>query len=139
MRAIQSPVPDSLITIGFDEALPVTETAPDFAPLDFGEKVTLIVQFALAATLFPHVEVMPNWPTAFIEEIFRAVWPVLLSVTVCGALVVPTLCFLKFSGDVGEKETTPVFSSALPSRERLIELRRDVAYHRRIKASMHFR
>ncbi|MGA7906478.1 MAG: hypothetical protein WCA16_03650 [Candidatus Sulfotelmatobacter sp.] len=36
-------------------------TLPDFAPLDFGEKVTLIVQLALAATLEPQVDVMPKW------------------------------------------------------------------------------
>lgn len=55
------PVPESSITCGFDDALSLIVTLPDFAPLDFGEKVTLIVQLALAATLEPQVDVMPKW------------------------------------------------------------------------------
>ena len=93
------------------------EIVPDFGPFVFGENVTLIVQFAPAATLVPHVDVIPNWPAAFIEEMVSAILPVLVRVTVCGALVVPTACFLKFSGVVGEKLTTPVLSrvtTALP-------------------------
>ncbi len=50
-----------------------------------------MVQFAPAGTLAPQVEVTANWPDeAFIEEIVSAPLPVLVSVTVSGALVVPT-------------------------------------------------
>jgi len=38
----------------------------------------------------PQVEVTPNWALAFIDAIFNAVVPVLVSVTVSGALVVLT-------------------------------------------------
>lgn len=68
---------------------------PDFAPCVFGEKVTLMVQSAPGATLSWHVDVTPNWFDAFMAEIFNSVVPVLVSVTVCGALVVPCFCFLK--------------------------------------------
>jgi hypothetical protein len=55
-----------------------------------GVKVTLIVQLAPAATLAPQVLVWAKSPLAATLEMFRAALPVLVSVTVCGALVVPT-------------------------------------------------
>jgi hypothetical protein len=58
---------------------------------------------------------MANWPATFIAEMFNAVLPVLVSVTFCAGLVVPTACFLKFSGEVGEKRTAPVFSKMIPA------------------------
>jgi len=96
-----------------DDALSLTVTVPDFAPFDVGENVTLIVQLAPARMLFPQVEVMANCAEAFTAEIFNSVAPVLVSLTVCGALVVPAACFLKVSGVVGEKVTTPVFRRAM--------------------------
>ena len=84
------------------------EIVPCAAPCFVGEKVALIVHFAPAATLLPQVEVMANSALAFVEEIFSAVPPVLVSVTLCALLVVPTVCFSKFNGVVGEKLTTPV-------------------------------
>ena len=108
---IYVPVPDSSITCGFDDALSIIVIVPVFAPFWVGENVTLTVQFAPAATLAPQVEVIPNSALAFIDAILSAVLPVLVSVTVCGELVVPTVCFLKFSGVVGEKATTPVLSN----------------------------
>jgi hypothetical protein len=110
------PVPDSSITCGFDDALSFIVTVPDFTPADVGENVTLMTQFAPAATLDPQVEVIPNWPAAFIAEIFSAVLPLLVSFTVCGALVVPVFCFLKTSGVVGEKTTAPVLSRVIAPR-----------------------
>ena len=68
-----------------------------------------------ASTFAWQVEVMANCPAALIEEIFSALAPVLVSVTFSGALVVPTACFLKFNGVVGERLTTPVFSSTITS------------------------
>ena len=104
-------MPESSITCGLEDALSMIETVPDLGPCVFGEKVTLILQLAPAATLMWQVEVMANWPAAFIEEMFSAVLPVFVSVTVCGALVVPVACFLKFSGVVGKKLTAPVLSN----------------------------
>jgi hypothetical protein len=68
-----SPVPVSRITCGLDDALSRIETVPDFRPVEVGENVTLTVQFAPGATLFPHVEVTPNWALAFMDPIFKAV------------------------------------------------------------------
>ena len=80
------PVPESSITCGLDDALPSMVTVPDFAPCVVGEKVTLMLQVLPAATLPPHVEVISNWPVAFIAEIFSAVLPVLVS------LIRPAAC-----------------------------------------------
>ena len=84
------------------------EIVPCFVPFWVGENVTLIVHLPPAATLAPQVDVTANSALAFMDAILNAVLPVLVSVTVCGGLVVPTACFLKFSGVVGEKLTTPV-------------------------------
>ena len=108
--SVQSPIPESSITCGLEEALSTIETVPDFGPCVFGEKATLILQLAPAATLLRQVEVMANWPATFMEEMFSAVLPVFVSVTLCGALVLPAACFLKFSGLMGENLTTPVLS-----------------------------
>src|ERR1700730_13689742 len=96
------------MTCGLVDALSMMVIVPCTEPFFAGENVTLIVHFAPAATLAPQVEVTPNSVLAFIDAILNAVLPVLVRVTVCGVLVVPTACFLKFSGVVGEKLTTPV-------------------------------
>ena len=76
-----------------------------------GENVALLmVQFAPAVTVAPQVEVMPNSALAFIDLIVSAVEPLFVRVTVSGELFVPTACVLKFSGNVGERLTTPVLS-----------------------------
>ena len=49
------PIPVKIITCGLPEALSVMVTEALRLPLDVGSKVTLIVQFAPAATLAPHV------------------------------------------------------------------------------------
>jgi hypothetical protein len=49
-----------------DDALSLMVTVPDFAPVDVGEKVTLMVQLLPATTPFPQVELMPNCPATFI-------------------------------------------------------------------------
>src|SRR5579871_1531382 len=98
------------MTWGLVEALSTMEIVPWTVPFFVGEKVALIVHVAPAATEEPQVEVTANSALALTEAILNAVVPVLVSLTVCGLLVVPTACFLKFSGVVGEKLTTPVFS-----------------------------
>src|ERR1700730_18002771 len=107
------PVPRSSITCGFDEALSMIEIVPCFAPFCVGEKVALIVQVPAGATLVLQVEVRLNSGLAFIEAILSALAPAFVRVTVCGGLVVPMACFLKFSGVVGEKLTTPVLSRGI--------------------------
>jgi hypothetical protein len=59
-RQAYVPVPDNSTTIGFDDALSLIVTVPDFAPLDIGENVTLIGQLAPAATLDPQFDFIPN-------------------------------------------------------------------------------
>ncbi len=85
------PVPSSSITCGFDDALSMMLIVPCAAPFLAGENVALIVQFAPGATLAPQVEVTANSALAFMDLIFSSVLPVLVSVTICALLVVPTL------------------------------------------------
>jgi|HubBroStandDraft_4_1064222.scaffolds.fasta_scaffold1637508_1 hypothetical protein len=59
-RDFYVPVPNRSITCGLVEALSMIVIVPVSFPLVFGEKITLIVQFAPGATLSPHVEVMLN-------------------------------------------------------------------------------
>lgn len=65
-------------------------SVPACAPIVPGVKVTVMVQLAPDATLVPHVFVAANGPLAETLVTPRAVLPVLLSVTVCAAEVVPT-------------------------------------------------
>ena len=69
----------------------VIVTVPVRAPAAVGVKVTEIVQFAPAATLAPQVLVCEKSPDAAIEVMVRAAVPELVSVTVCAALVVPSV------------------------------------------------
>ena len=69
------PVPESSITCGLEEALSTIKTVPDFGPCVFGEKATLILQLAPAATLLRQVEVMANWPATLIDAMLSAVLP----------------------------------------------------------------
>jgi len=75
-------VPSSSITCGLVEALSMIEIVPCTVPCCVGEKVTLIVQFAPAATLDPQVEVTANSVLALIDAILSAVVPVLVTLTI---------------------------------------------------------
>jgi len=62
-----------------------------------GVKVTLIVQFAPATRVAPHVLALwlnsaALFPTTAMLEIFSTELPMLLSISVCTALVLPTNC-----------------------------------------------
>ena len=61
-------------------------------PLAVGVKVTLIVQEALGARFEPQVFVSEKSPLAVILLMVRVPFPVLLRVTLCGLLLVPTGC-----------------------------------------------
>ena len=91
--APQVPVPDSIMTCGFEEALSRMEMVPDFTPELVGEKVTLMTHLPRGATLWPQVlELRLNWSVTFMEEMASVVPPLLVRVTVSGLLVVPTRC-----------------------------------------------
>lgn len=81
---------------GLPEALSVTESEALRAPVAVGLNVTLMVQFAPAATLEPHVLVSAKSPlfapVMLMPEplMVKVAVPVLVKVTVCDALVLPT-------------------------------------------------
>ena len=80
-------------------ALSVIVTEADRVPGAVGEKVTLMVQLLPAATGLPQVLVWaksPEFvPVTVTAVTFNVAFPVLFTVTVWAALVVPTPCALK--------------------------------------------
>jgi len=70
----------------------VTVTEPVRDPVAVGVKVTLIVHDALAARLVPQLLVSEKSPLTVMLEIARVAPPGLLSVTLCGLLLVPSIC-----------------------------------------------
>jgi hypothetical protein len=66
-------------------------------PVPLGLKVTLIVQLAPAATLAPAQVLTVSgkslalFPPSGVPEIVSVAVPLLVTITVCGALVVPTV------------------------------------------------
>jgi len=94
-----TPVPDSAATcvLAVPLLLSVTVNAPYKLPAVVGAKFTAIVQLPPAATgtaveqLVPAAAI-PNGPVVAIPLIVKLAVPVLFSVTVCDALVVPTAC-----------------------------------------------
>jgi hypothetical protein len=68
----------------------LTLSVPLRAPVAVGVKVTVIVQLAPAANVLPQLLVWAKSPLAATLLIVRGAFPVLLNVTVCAVLVVPT-------------------------------------------------
>jgi hypothetical protein len=99
-----TPVPVRLTVWVAGLALSAMVTAPVLAPTAVGLKVTLRVQLAPAATLAPQVLVWEKSPLAVMLVTLRATFPVLLSVTVCALLLVPTACAGKVR-EAGERLT----------------------------------
>src|SRR5579864_3794733 len=85
-------------------------------PVTVGLNVTLIVQFAPAATELPQVLVSPYCALAKILVMLSAALPLLFSVTVCAALVVFSvwLANVKLAGD---KLTAGVPAAPVPARD----------------------
>lgn len=88
------PVPDSFITSGLSGALSLTVAAPLIDPFTLGVNVTLNVHVAPEATVAPQ-GVAPDGaaaksPLATRLDMVRVPPELLVSVTVLGALVVPT-------------------------------------------------
>src|SRR5207249_4739449 len=104
-----SPVPVRLTACGLPLALSVTLNDALLVPLAVGVKVTLIVHCAPAATEVPQLLVCPKSPllapVMAMLEMFNVAEPMLLRVTACAALVVPTISFGNPSED-GDKRTT---------------------------------
>jgi hypothetical protein len=91
-------VPVSDTVCGLPVALSVMVKVPMRVPAAVGVNVTLKVQFALAANMagsVPHVFVCAKSPEVPIAVIVKLPVPVLVSVTVCAALVVFSAWLLK--------------------------------------------
>jgi hypothetical protein len=89
--AVLEPLPVRLTDCGLPEALSVTLKLPGRVPDAVGVNVTLMVQFSPAARELPQVLFSAKSPLDAMLVIVRAALPVLDSVTVCAALVVPTV------------------------------------------------
>ena len=99
---LPSPTPVSVVVSGLFGALSVTVTVAFSVPAIDGVNVTLIAQVACGATL-PDVQVLvslkslPLAPLIPTEVTVRFELPVLVTVIVMGALVVPSFTFPKLS------------------------------------------
>src|SRR5579864_199650 len=85
------PVPVRLTVCGLFAALSVKVIVPVRVPVAVGVNVTLIVQLPPMATRLPQVFVCPKSPLGTILEMLSAAVPVFVSVSVCAALVAPTV------------------------------------------------
>lgn len=88
--AVGLPVPSKDTVCGLPAALSMKVIAPVRDPVAVGVNVTLIVQLPPTTTVLPQVFVCPKSPLAAILEMMSAAVPVLFSVSVWAALVVPT-------------------------------------------------
>ena len=88
-----TPVPVRVTVCGEPGALLAIETDADSPPAEVGEKVTLIVQLALAESALPQAFDCPNSvafvPVTEMLVILSVALPELVSVTDCALLVVP--------------------------------------------------
>src|SRR5260370_4537233 len=94
------PIPVRLTDCGLPDVLSVMLRVPVRLRDAVGVNVTLMVQFALAATELPQVLVWAKSPLAETLVRFSEALPVLESVTDCAALVVPTVWLAKASEEV---------------------------------------
>ena len=83
----ETPVPVSEIICGLLAALSVKLTEPTALPAVVGVKVTLMVQIPPAVRDEPQVLVCAKGAVAVIEARVRVAVPVLVTVTICAALV----------------------------------------------------
>jgi hypothetical protein len=92
-KLADAPVPVREMLCGLPEALSVTLMLPVRVPDAVGVNVTLITQFAPAASELPQVLASAKSPVAEIPVIVSAAFPVLLNVTACLLLVELTVWF----------------------------------------------
>ena len=107
--------PLKLTVCGLPAALSATVSVPVRVPEVVGINVTLMVQLAPAATELPQLLVWAKSPLALMAVILRAALPELLSVTVCGALVVPCAWLPKVRL-TGERPATGPLADPVPVR-----------------------
>ncbi len=86
------PTPAKLTFEGLPGALCVIESVPLAVPAEVGVKVTFAVQLVLGARKLPQVVACANGPDTVVLLMNSVPVPVLLRVTGCGALLVPTSC-----------------------------------------------
>src|SRR5437763_1117278 len=86
-----TPLPSSATVCGLSAASSVNVTAPVSVPNCVGVKTTLIVHEAPACRTAGQVFVCKKSPVLAMLVIFRSPLPLLVSVTVTGALLEPTL------------------------------------------------
>lgn len=103
-------VPLRLTVCGLPAALSVNERVPEAAPAEVGAKLTATVQVDPAVTAVEVKQVVPelamvNGPVMVIPVKVRLASPVLVRVTDCAALLVPSACPAKVSEE-GAKLTT---------------------------------
>jgi hypothetical protein len=111
------PVPLSGTPCGLPGALSVTRNVELRAPLLVGVKVTLMVQLELGARPAPPIGQLLVWPKLLalppkipMFEMISGEPPELVTVTACGALVVPTVC----AGNVSEAGDRVMAAAATP-------------------------
>ena len=85
-----TPFPATLTDWGLFDALSVMTSVPLSPPGAVGVNVTLMVQFALAATELPQVLVSAKPALTEMLVIFKVALPAFVSVIVCAELAMPT-------------------------------------------------
>src|SRR5215467_10999758 len=86
-----TPVPLREAVWGFEEALSLTVRVPVREPAAVGLKLTLMAQPAFAAREAPQLFVCEKSPVTAMPAIVNTPGPLLVSVSVLAALVVPTV------------------------------------------------
>ena len=89
------PLPDRATECGLPVAVSVSDRAADFAPVVVGANLTLMVVFALGATvigsvLFVSENCAASVPVMLMAVIFRSAVPLFVTTTGVAVLVVPT-------------------------------------------------
>ena len=97
-----TPLPLKLTECGLPAASLVIVTAPVKLPEVVGLNVTLMVQLIADVSVVPQFPVTAKSPLATMPVILRRVPLVLVSITVCAALVVPEVWLVK-DKEVGER------------------------------------
>src|SRR5437016_3712448 len=95
--AMLEPAPVRLTVCGLPEVLSVARRLPVRVPDAVGENVTLMAQFPPTATELPQLSVSAKSPLVGIVVIANEAEPVFVIVTVCAALVVPSVLIAKAS------------------------------------------
>jgi hypothetical protein len=107
------PVPLSATLCGLPPALSLNDSLPEAEPPVVGEKLTATVHVELAVTGFEVEHVVPelataNGPLALIAVNVKLALPMLVTITVCVALVVPDICAANVREETDKLTTGPV-------------------------------